>query len=120
MAYLAELSDADRETLKKILRTLGLKQRDLTVALGINQSRFSQILKGTIESTSPEMLREIAEFLINRAKIFQANANLPIEEIPEIVEFLSRFSNSAEDLVPKKVFPSGGIVPVDAANYVER
>ena len=120
MAELVELKNSDREYLKRLLDTLGLKQRDIADSTKINQSLLSQILGGKIARTNKVTLKEIAEFLTNRIRSLQVESKITESQVLEAAGFLSQFSNAAEEMIPAKIFPPGEIVPVNAANYVER
>jgi hypothetical protein len=120
MANLAEITATDRELLKKTLSYLELTQKELSENLKLNPSWLSQVIKGKITNTNEENFKTIAEFLVQRAGDFRKNKNLTDEHIYEIAGFLSRFSRSAKDLIPAKIFPPGEIIPITAKNYVER
>lgn len=116
-----KLSDNDREILKETLNLFGVEQIELSNKLNINQSGLSQLLRGRTKSVNLEYFTKIIDFLVDVVKSSDKIKEKDLDnQFYKIAGFLSRFSNSAKDLIPVKNFPPSEIIPTSAKNYLER
>lgn len=121
MANRIKFSDSDRDILKKALNFLDLDQSELSGKIGITQSGLSQLLGGQTKSVGSEVFAKMIDSLVEKARLVEKDQKKAVDnQFYEIAGFLSRFSSSAKNLIPTKIFPSGEILPVNAKNYIER
>jgi len=114
------LSDEDRRLLCDIVESAELPRKSLAEAAGVSPAWLSHMLSGQSRRIEAERLARVSDILAETLNSTTANDKLSEERAMVALRRLSRFSSSAARLVPPRVYPPGGPVPIDSGHYVKR
>jgi hypothetical protein len=118
-----ELSPEDRQQFNEIFEVISLTQTELATRAKVSQSWLSQsVFTGYRPNTNREMLERVVIVMTELLKTRPPDSRFSEERTASAIAFLGRFTVAASAVVvnPSKIYPPGGIVPLDATYYVER
>lgn len=120
MAHQVNLYDGDGDLLREVIRATGFEQQELAQVAGVSAPWLSQVINGRRKNVDGEMIERIARVLVEKLKKRPADDRFPEERVRIALGSLSRFTDAATAVVPRKIYPPGGPVPIGASHYVKR
>jgi hypothetical protein len=120
MSKKIDLTDSDRRQLIELMNAVNLVQSELAKLADVNQPWLSHVLTGRRKSVDSDMMEKIAAVISAHIKKSQDENVLPSDRAEIAYSFLGRFTPRAAALVPPKIYPPGGLVPVDSVHYILR
>jgi len=113
-----DLSDDDRNLFIEIVEATGMSRKTLALQSEVTQSWLSQVLNGKHTKIDSDMLNRIAHTLTKGLQECPKGGKFNQDRVTGALTFLSRFTDSAVEPPPTKIYPPGGPVPVDASHYI--
>lgn len=118
-----QFSADDSRLLKQIVEITRLEQQEVSRRSGVSPGWLSLLLKAQSQrsrTVEGALVQRLTNVLVKELKALQDQHEVSDDRVAWAMDFLSRYTEEAAKLMPPKIYPAGGPIPVDAAHYIKR